>query len=114
MTRIVVFSGDLSFAVRKGIVEIDRRISGIEWLLVLHSAPRTLRRLLRNQLINLRRHGWRWIFYQGREICGRILHRTGEDDPRPIGSDGPKIPGHEYSSKQLLTMPNVRCFKTSD
>jgi peptidoglycan/xylan/chitin deacetylase (PgdA/CDA1 family)/folate-dependent phosphoribosylglycinamide formyltransferase PurN len=114
MPRIAVFSGDLSFAVRKGIIEIDRRVPGVEWLLAVHTPPRTLKRLIRNQWANLRMHGWRWIFYQAKEICARLLRRDGESGLRLIDPVEPKAPGFEYSYEQLLTKPNVKCFKTAD
>ena len=61
---IVVFTGDLAFAVRKGVVEIDRAIDDLSWLIVVHAPNKTPRQLLRNQWRNLRRNGWRWIPYQ--------------------------------------------------
>jgi len=112
--RIVVFSGDLSFAVRKGIVEIDRRLRAVEWLLVLSSPPRTLGRLTRSQWINLRRHGWRWLLYQGGEIVRIVIRSEQAETAETASLPAAKPPGFDYSREQLLAKPNVKCFIAAD
>ena len=69
--KIVVFTGNFGYSVRKGIDEIDRAIPGISWLVLIHSPRKSPRVLLRNQWINLKKNGWRWIPYQ----LGDILRR---------------------------------------
>lgn len=73
--KIVVFTGNLSYSVRKGIDEIDRAIPGIEWLVLVHQPVKSPARLLRNQWNNLKRNGWRWIPYQLGDIAARLRSR---------------------------------------
>ncbi len=110
MPRLVVFSGDLSFAVRKGIVELDRRIPGAEWLIVEHAPKKTIRQIVRNQLGNLERNGWRWVVYQAREVAGNVFRSS-------VSNAGPSTasaPGHEYALEALLARSNVRLYRTPD
>ncbi|MCW5600496.1 polysaccharide deacetylase family protein [Nitrosomonas sp.] len=73
VNRIVVFTGDPNYSVCKGIVEIDRAISNLYWLIVVYSPRKSLQQLLRNQLLNMRRNGWRWIPYQAIDIFQRVF-----------------------------------------
>jgi peptidoglycan/xylan/chitin deacetylase (PgdA/CDA1 family) len=110
MPRIVVFTGDMSFAVCKGIVELDRRIAGVEWLIVRHSPPRTLTKLIRNQLRNLRRNGWRWLVYQGSEAFSRLPATLAAND----AVVDPTRPGSDYLLERVLARPNVAWISTPD
>ena len=107
MVKIVVFSGNLSYSVRKGIVEIDAATPDISWLVVLHSPSRTLRRLLRNQWLNLRRNGWRWIPYQVSDLLRRIAASGGS----PTGE---RAPGSAFTPEALRARPNLRLLTVSD
>jgi hypothetical protein len=40
--KVVVFTGALDFAVRKGIVEVDEAIPGLTWLVLLHDPAKTV------------------------------------------------------------------------
>ena len=104
--RVVVFTGNLSYSVRKGIVDIDEAIPSLEWLILLHSPPKTAKRLLRNQWLNLKRNGWRWIPYQFLDL----LHRWGNAAP-PKSADAP---GAAYTSGSLSQRPNVRLIESPD
>jgi peptidoglycan/xylan/chitin deacetylase (PgdA/CDA1 family) len=110
MPRIVVFTGDLSFAVCKGIVELDRRIAEVEWLIVRHSPRRTLRQLVRNQTRNLRCNGWRWLVYQGAAVFSRLTSAPRENDAVVDLSR----PGSEYLLERVLARPNVAFVSTLD
>jgi len=108
--RIVVFSGDLSYAVRKGIIELDDDAAGtLSWLIVLHASRKTVRQLLGNQWLNLRRNGWRWIPYQLAELVSRVAARRSA--AAPDRRDGP---GTEFSVESLLARPNVRLLRVDD
>ena len=105
--RIVVFTGNLAFSVRKGIVEIDRSIPGLSWLVVLHSPRRTPAQLLRNQWRNMRRNGWRWIPYQLADLWQRVF--------TPSTHAGESCgPGAEFSMAALAARPNLRVLKVVD
>ena len=99
---IVVFTGDLSFSVRKGIVHIDRTVPDTRWLVLVHRPPKRAARMARNQWRNLRRNGWRWIPYQVGEAC-RLL--TASQQPRRAV---PQAPGEEFSLAALRRNPRVR------
>ncbi|MHC4952301.1 MAG: polysaccharide deacetylase family protein [Planctomycetota bacterium] len=80
--KIVVFTGNPAFSVRKGIVEIDNSVPGLSWLVLVHTPKKKLPRLLRNQWRNLRRNGWRWIPYQLGDIWDRIRAKfSAEEEP---------------------------------
>ena len=104
--RIVVFTGNLSYSVRKGIVDIDEAIPGLKWLILLHSPPRNATQLLRNQWLNLKRNGWRWIPYQLLDL----LHRWRGAAPGE-SEDGP---GAAYTRGSLSQRPNVRLIQSPD
>ncbi len=100
----------MSFAVCKGIVELDRHIADVKWLIVRHSPPRTIPKLIRNQLRNLRRNGWRWLVYQGSEVLARLWSGL-------AGSDAvvdPASPGSDYLLERVLARPNVEWISTPD
>lgn len=105
--RIVVFTGDLSFAVRKGLVETDREIGGLQWL-VLWQAPRKRpRQLLTNQWRNLKRNRWRWIPYQ----LGDLWQRVWASEASPSEASHP---GAEYSMAALRERANFKIAKVDD
>ena len=105
--RIAVFTGDLSFSVRKGIAQIDNGLPGLTWLIVVHCPPKKALQLVRNQWRNLRRNGWRWIPYQLGDIWQRLLTRQGS-------SAGQRAPGHEFSLAALRQNPRLRLHEVAD
>jgi peptidoglycan/xylan/chitin deacetylase (PgdA/CDA1 family) len=107
MPRRVVFTGDLSYAVRAGIVEIDRIMPDLAWLVVIHSPRPSLPALLRNQRRNLLRNGWRWIPYQMAEVVRRVIERP----PPPVAKGAP---GYEATIDTLGARPNVRIQTVAD
>lgn len=108
--RIVVFTGDPSFSVRKGIVEIDRRIPGLQWLVVRHAPQKTARQLIRNQVRNLRKNGWRWVPYQLAELRASIFRTSGSQKE----SSAAESPGIGYSMESILAKRNVQYYQTPD
>ncbi|MBK7674457.1 MAG: polysaccharide deacetylase family protein [Candidatus Accumulibacter sp.] len=92
---------------RKGIVEIDRSIGGLSWLVVVHTPCKSVRQLLRNQWRNLRRNGWRWIPYQLADVWNRVRPRSGPS-ARAVR------PGKEFSVAALAARPNVRVIQVAD
>jgi peptidoglycan/xylan/chitin deacetylase (PgdA/CDA1 family)/folate-dependent phosphoribosylglycinamide formyltransferase PurN len=109
MPRIAIFSADVSFAVRKGIIELNHRIPGVEWLVVRQVPPRNLSKLARNQWRNLRRNGWRWPFHQAADICRGLFQSVMERNAKPLAG-----PGSEYGMDRILARPNVHYFETSE
>lgn len=105
--KIVVFTGSLTYAVRKGIIEIDRAVPRLSWLVVLQSPPWAVIRVLRNQMNNLRRNGWRWIPHQTSEIVRRLLTRPPADPPPPA-------PGSQFTAAALRSRPNVQVLEVAD
>ncbi|MDT8363843.1 MAG: polysaccharide deacetylase family protein [Nitrosomonas sp.] len=105
--RIVVFSGLLSYSVRKGIVEIDRSLDSIEWLIVVHAPRKSVFRLLYNQWLNLKKHGWRWIPYQLADIVDRLF-------PSGTTITGQKLPGDEFSLASMAHQNNITIHYVND
>jgi peptidoglycan/xylan/chitin deacetylase (PgdA/CDA1 family) len=108
--RIVVFTGDLSFAVRKGIVLADKAIAGLTWLVVVHSPRKHPATLLKSQWRALRRDGWRWWPYTLGEVWRRVVDTGGEE--APAGSDA--APGSEFAGSALEARDNIRIVRVPD
>jgi len=106
-TKIVVFTGDLAYSVRRGIVEIDAALPAVSWLIVLHSPRKALRRVLRNQWGNLKRNGWRWIPYQVTSLWDQVL---GTDS---VARDK-LYPGGEFTRAALEARSSVRITRVDD
>lgn len=105
--KIVVFTGNPVYSVSKGIVEIDRAIPDLCWLIVIHSSKKTVSQLLRNQWRNLCRNGWRWIPYQVVDILRRL-------QPRVETPAAKKICSSEYTISSLSVRRNFRVVQVSD
>lgn len=118
--RVVVFTGNLSYSVRKGIVEIDEATGDLEWLVVLHAPRKTPLGLLRSQWLNLKRNGWRWIPYQLAEVWQRVrvrLRRPTTAGISPADVRAPSTvapPGGLYELDALRSRPNLRLLRTED
>ena len=104
--RIVVFSGNLAYSVRKGIVEIDNAIPGLEWLVLVHTPAKTPARLLRNQWMNLRFNGWRWLPHQMADLWQRLGGGGAES--------AVDAPGVAYSAGALGVRTNVKIVPVAD
>ena len=107
LRRLVVFTGDLSYATRKAIVEVDRAAGAATWLIVVSSGPKPVSILLRNQWRNLVRNGWRWIPYQ----CADIAHRL---FPGEVSAPTVEMPGYEYSLAAFDMRPNFELLRVGD
>lgn len=103
LQRIVVFSGNLSYSVRQGIVEIDRSLPSLEWLIVVHEPNRTLTRFVRGQWFNLRRNGWRWLPHLATELVSRCAQQLRGPAANPWGAP----PGSRYTLEALAAQSNV-------
>ena len=106
--RIVVFTGDLSYSVRKGIVQIHRSLPDLRWLVVVHRPARKASQLARNQWRNLRRNGWRWIPYQAADLRQRLVVR------RQRSGATQRAPGHEFSLASLRRNPHLQLLEVTD
>lgn len=105
--KLVVFTGNLTYSVRKGIADINRRYSKLDWLILLHSPHPGISQLFRNQWRNLRRNGYRWIPYQVGDIAQRLVARSGADESQsPIGS--------RNTLSALQSCANVRLERVHD
>ena len=108
--RIVVFTGDLSFAVRKGIVLADKAIAGLTWLVVVHSPRKRPGAVLKSQWRALRRDGWRWWPYTLGEVWRRVVAAGAGDAPATPDT----LPGSEFSGAALASRDNVRIVRVPD
>lgn len=105
--RLVVFTGDLSYSVRRNIIDLDESLPGLSWLVLVHQPKKTVRQVLRNQRLNLKKNGWRWIPEQLREMAARAM------PARPLQAK-PDAPGAAYEADALRRRPNVRVCHTAD
>ncbi len=105
--NVVVFTGDLSFAVRKGVVRADREIPGLSWLVVVHAPRKRASQLLVSQWRNLQRHRWRWIPY----VLGELWRRVFDGKPRV---DASGLPGVDFGQAAFSALPNVRVVHVDD
>lgn len=105
--RLVVFTGNPSFSVLKGIVDLDLALPGLQWLVVWHSPHKSVTTLLKSQRVNLKRNGWRWVPYQLSDIVARATTSAA-----PYLPD--HLPGSEYSLDAVRSRPNLRLLRVSD
>lgn len=99
--KIVVFTGDLNYAVRKCIMLIDSQLADVSWLILIHAPQRSLARTLRAQWRNLRRDGWRRILDVAHTLRERM--RSATSVPVPPGA-----PGAEYAMERLVELSNFQ------
>jgi len=74
--RFVIFSGNLSESVCRGLLALHSAWPGAEWLVVLHRPRRSAHALVRSQALNVKRHGWRWLPHQAGDLGRRLTERT--------------------------------------
>lgn len=107
--RLVVFTGDLSYNVRRNIVDLNQRVAGLTWLVLVHQPSKSFSQLLASQRSNFRKNGWRWIPYQ----IGDSIERLTQAKTDRSGSLGPR-PGCEYDLEQLLAPGNLKIVHVDD
>lgn len=71
--RIAVFTGALGRDVQRSIDQLVRTQADAEIFVLVHRPARDAKRLIRNQVKNLKRHGWRWVPYQAAEVLQLLL-----------------------------------------
>lgn len=109
MKKIVIFTATRSYSVRRGIRQLLDSFPTIELMLVEHRPKRETYRLLKNQWVNLKRHGWRWIPYQAGELisrCGAALVR----EPFCLG----RRPGETFRWESIAGDSRVTWLGTED
>ena len=103
MDRVVVFTADLNFTVCHSVVSLLERHRDLEVFIALHKPPKPLARLMRNQWLNVKKNGWRWIPYQTRDIVARVSGRL-----RPASPVHSPRPGEKYTLQAIERHPRVR------
>ncbi len=106
--RLVVFTGDLSYSVRRGILEVDRLNPDLMWLVVHHAPTKSFSTLLGNQYTNLKKNGWRWIPYAGAEIVNKLAFKLAAK----LGFNVGKVT--RLSPASLSEMPNLDVLIVND
>lgn len=105
--RLVVFTGSLSYTVLRNIVDLDERLNGLSWLIMVHSPRKTPSQLLKSQRTNLKKNGWRWIPYQTQDLLTRFLSKRLPAAPQTA-------PGSKYELPALRARSNVRIEYVND
>lgn len=113
--RIVVFTGDPSYSVTHAVFKIDQAMPSLEWLIVHHAPPKTWSLVWRNQRLNFKRNGWRWIPYQVGEIVQLVLMRLrgGQPCANEFGAT-PSVGPQRFDLAALKGRPNVRLERVAD
>jgi len=108
--RIVVFTSSFeSYSVRRGIAEILARFPSTRLLCVEHAPPRTLRRVLRNQVWHLRREKWRWLGHAAATFRGLLASmRAGSNRAAP------SYVGQQFSRAALERCAAIDCRRFDD
>ncbi|MEO8133051.1 MAG: polysaccharide deacetylase family protein [Betaproteobacteria bacterium] len=107
--RAVILTGNLSYSVRKGIVELVRDFPDTSWLILEQAPRRSIRILLRNQWRNIRKNGWRWFPYQARDMAARLALKL-RRHPTRFGA----APGEQYEASKILCSTTVRHLRVPD
>jgi peptidoglycan/xylan/chitin deacetylase (PgdA/CDA1 family) len=106
--RIVIFASNTDFNVRWNVITLAQRYPACEFAVLVHAPRKQAGQLLRNQWRNLKRHGWRWIPYQGQEILTLGTERM---RARPLPSKD--RPGQMFSSEAFSAHPRIRVHKVA-
>lgn len=108
--KAVIFTGGLQlYSVRRGIVELVRAFSQMDWLILEHAPRKSIGTLLRGQWRNIRKNGWRWFPYEAWELAERFIRGRYRE-----ASAGESVPGAQFTMSAMLRMPNVRHLKVAD
>jgi len=108
--KVVIFTGNLQlYSVRKGIVELIQAFPQSEWLILEHAPHKSFRALLRSQIRNLNKNGWRWIPYQANDMAARLFRTR-----RVASGDSRRLSGTRYVASVILGLPNVRYLRVAD
>lgn len=105
MNKIVVFTENLSYDVRKGIVEIHNKVPGIHILIAHQKLSKSISKLLYNQWVLIRKNGWQLISYRLKSICNRILNFF-YSEQKPNSN----YPGYQYLMESVKGLPNLQYF----
>lgn len=109
MWRIVIFTGELNYSVRKGIIDIINAFPAIE-LLVLHEEKRLpLQKRVRLQYKYLKANGVRWVGYQ----IGKLL-KYRSNKKKCLSKEADKKPGWVYTVHNISAKENVDYIKVND
>lgn len=109
--RLAVFTSDLSYGVRRQIVELSQRLPGARWLILVHAPRRSLGQLVASQRMNVRKHGWRWIPYQMGEALRLLKDRLAS---APAAAPRGPRPGQEFELDRVLALPGLEVVRVSD
>ncbi len=104
MEKIVIFTGNLTYSVRKGIVEICNNYPKTRILIAHQSPKKPIKKLLKNQWVNIRKNGWRWIPYQSSDIYNRVIHKILRESNAIKNSS---CPGSQYDWQSIKKLPNI-------
>ena len=116
--NLVVFTSNLTYSVRKGIVDILETHPDIRVLIAHQNVRPNARRLIRNQWRNTQKHGWRWIPHQTKNIAERVAQRIAQlrHNAAHAQTDAAAVqagnrPGTQYTLSNLLAGSNVDYFE---
>lgn len=109
MWRTVIFTGELTYSVRKGISEISDCFPGIEIMVVHEEKHVGFARKLQVQYKHLQKNRLWWIGYQ----VGKLPSRWNRKKKR-ASSDSNNLPGNRYTFESIFSRPNIRYSKVCD
>ena len=103
MNKVAIFTGNLTYSVRKGIVEINNTFPDMQILIAHHSPRKPIKKLLYNQWINIKKNGWRWIPYQSIDIYNRIIQSLFQGKKNTRSN-----PGSQYDWRCIKERSNLQ------
>ncbi len=98
---VAVFTNAPGHSVYKTVSKLLALSFDLHVHILVHRPPRRLKRLARNQVRNIKKHGWRWIPYQFGEILSLLIARL----RKPANS---VATGRRYTLETLLDSGKVR------
>jgi peptidoglycan/xylan/chitin deacetylase (PgdA/CDA1 family) len=102
LQRLVVFTSELNYPVRKGIREILEAFDSVTIRVLVHRPRKSVGRVIRNQVRNLKRHGPAWIPYQANDALSRLMPHA-----EPADGIGITRPGQRFEVDDLLRTGRV-------
>lgn len=106
--RCVILTGAWDFGVRRHAGELADAYPEIEWFVLRHRPRRPVWRIIRSQIRNLRRHGWRWIPYRIARAVDALHDRLAPEQ------SGTGRPGSRYGEAAIRARPNVHVHEVAN
>lgn len=107
MNKIAIFTGNLTFSMRKALVVLLDEFPSTEFLVMHHQPRKKLKRVARSQWRHLSKNGWRWVPHKVSQVAGPVCKRLRYVPPKR--SD---FPGTQFDADNIFRNDRIEYFET--